>query len=224
MLGANRDYLASEGQTTDGRKFGFELGYDKTTNKAGQAFARSAFNGNITGLLWKSDGDDIRRKYDFMYDNANRLLQADFTQQNAEDHLWNNSKVDYTVKLGDGTLDPTKAYDVNGNILRMQQWGLKLTGSTWIDNLTYHYYQGELSNKLMAVGDDKGSGLGDFNDKNTSGNDFGYDANGNMVADLNKDIGNVSLNLSDNMSTPGAITYNHLNLPAIVAVKGDNGS
>ncbi|OQP38770.1 hypothetical protein A4H97_18810 [Niastella yeongjuensis] len=225
LLGINRNYLSTEGQTTDGTLFGFELGYDKTANKAGELFKKGAYNGNITGMLWKSDGDDIRRKYDFIYDNANRLLEADFTQQNAEDHLWNNSKVDFTVKMGDGTLDPTKAYDFNGNILRMQQSGLKITGSAPIDNLTYHYYKGELSNKLMTVSDDKGSGLGDFNDKNnTIGvNDYGYDANGNMVTDLNKGIGDASLNPGDNMSTPGPITYNHLNLPATIAVKGDNG-
>ncbi len=34
LLGANRNYLVTKGQTSDGILFGFELGYDKNTNKA----------------------------------------------------------------------------------------------------------------------------------------------------------------------------------------------
>jgi RHS repeat-associated protein len=238
LMGVNRNYLTTEGQTSDGVLFGYELGYDKTDNKASNAFAKSAFNGNITGLLWKSDGDDIRRKYDFTYDAANRLLLADFTQQNREDHLWNKSKVDFTVKMGDGavlsdgSLDPTKAYDANGNIMQMQQYGLKVTGSTQIDDLHYKYYKNDLSNKLQYVSDLSGGGtpatgpvagtLGDFADGNGSGNDYGYDANGNMVIDRNKRIGTTVPN--DDMSTGGAITYNHLNLPVSITVDDGNGN
>ena len=224
LLGMNRNYLGTEGQTSDGTVFGFELGYDKTVNKAGQDFVKSDYTGNITGLLWKSDGDDIRRKYDFTYDATSRLMQAEFMQQNGDDHQWNNSKVNYNVKMGDGTLDPTKAYDANGNIIRMQQWGLKVTGSTPIDDLRYQYYKGEVSNKLMAVSDNAVGGLGDFTDNNTSGNDYGYDANGNMVTDANKRINITGVMPDATMSTGGAITYNHMNLPVEIKVKDGNSN
>ena len=73
MLGMNRNYLLSEGQS-GAFKFGFDLGYDKTINKSNQVFAGTGlFNGNITGMVWKTDGDDVRRIYDFTYDAANRL-------------------------------------------------------------------------------------------------------------------------------------------------------
>ncbi|MBO9204672.1 MULTISPECIES: DUF6443 domain-containing protein [Niastella] len=222
VQGMNRDYLTIEGQTTDGVLFGYELGYDRTANKAGEAFAQGTFNGNITGMLWKSDGDDIRRKYDYTYDAADRLMRAEFKQQNTNDHLWNNSQVNYNVVMGDGTPDPTKAYDANGNILRMQQYGLKVTGPAQIDDLRYHYYKSELSNQLMTVSDGLGGGLGDFEDNNSTGNDYGYDANGNMVIDLNKQIKGVA-NPDQNMAaTDGAITYNHLNLPAEIKIKDKN--
>ncbi|OQP59655.1 hypothetical protein A3860_36405 [Niastella vici] len=229
LLGVNREYLGIEGQTNDGILFGFELGYDKATNKAGQNFAASQYNGNITGVLWKSDGDDIRRKYDFTYDAANRLLRGDFTQQNADDHQWNNSQVNYNVMMGDG-IDPTLAYDANGNILWMRQWGLTVTGSAPIDDLHYSYYKTNKSNKLSAVTDlatggtpptgSTGCRLGDFADKSTNGNDYGYDVNGNLVTDLNKKLIGTA---DENLTSGGAISYNHLNLPATIEVKTDNG-
>ncbi len=36
-----------------------------------------------------------------------------------------NSIVNYTTKMGDG-IDVNTAYDNNGNIKKMQQWGLKI--------------------------------------------------------------------------------------------------
>ena len=49
----------------------------------------SAARIRISGIVWKSYGDDIRRKYDFRYDAANRLLKGDFEQQNTSDHASN---------------------------------------------------------------------------------------------------------------------------------------
>lgn len=221
LLGMNRDYLATQGQTSDGLKFGFELGYDKTTNQAGQDFGAAQFTGNITGMAWKSDGDDIRRIYDFGYDAANRLLKADFKQQNDNDNLWNNQQINFSVKMGNGS-DPDSAYDTNGNILRIQQWGLKGFASEKIDDL--HYTYNAYSNKLKNVIDgknDETTRLGDFRSseaymtalgapKTSSTTDYSYDYNGNMKTDLNKDI---------KSDTADGIEYNHLNLPTRIRVK-----
>ncbi|MCS3795084.1 DUF6443 domain-containing protein [Niastella sp. OAS944] len=219
ILGVNRNYLGVEGQTNDGILFGYELGYDKTVNKAGQAFNKSEYNGNITGIMWKSDGDDIRRKYDFTYDAANRLLRGDFIQQNADDHLWNNLKVNYNIKMGDG-IHADQAYDANGNIKRMQQWGLKVTTSPQIDDMLYSYYRN--GNKLSAIAEQGAAAtdhkLGDFTDNNTTGNDYGYDANGNMVTDKNKRINGQATDVTN----AGAITYNYMNLPQQIAVHDAN--
>jgi RHS repeat-associated protein len=235
LLGINRNYLTTEGQTNDGVLFGYELGYDKIINKAGKDFVKGAFNGNVTGMLWKSDGDDIRRKYDYTYDPSNRLLLADFTQQNAEDHLWNNSKMNFSARMGDGTLlvngnlDPTKAYDANGNILRMKQWGLNGGVNAPIDDLHYQYYKNGFSNKLQSVTEFATGGtaatgpagiLGDFADRNSTGNDYGYDGNGNMIIDLNKRLEGAIP--AAEMSSGGAIKYNHLNLPESITVKDGN--
>lgn len=229
MLGMNRDYLITEGQTSDGRYFGFELGYDKLTNKSSRNFTGTGeFNGNIGGMIWKTDGDDIRRKYDFRYDPVNRLLKADFEQHNANDHAWNNSQVNYSAKMGDGT-DANTAYDYNGNIKTMTQFGWKLGAVSTIpvDNMRYTYVAN--SNRLKSVKDfnnDVLTKLGDFKTNTTHPQsatktalttsstqaqfdaitDYAYDVNGNLTTDNNKSI--------------SSITYNHLNLPSVITVAG----
>jgi RHS repeat-associated protein len=225
LLGTNRDYLTSNDQTTDGKLFGFELGYDNLTSKAGNNFTAAQYNGNIGGMTWKSDGDDIRRRYDFSYDGANRLLKAEFKQNNSGTTTWNKTLADFTVQMGSSGADDGTAYDANGNILKMKQWGLKLTGPTQIDNLTYTYHAG--GNRLKAVTESgtgtTDHGLGDFTDKNTSATDYGYDRNGNLVIDLNKQLkGTVAPNTD--MLSGGAILYNHLNLPTQITMRNDAGT
>ncbi len=223
MLGMNRNYLTANGQSGTNR-FGFELGYDKLTNSSGRNFSNAAqYNGNITGMVWKSDGDDVRRMYSFTYDAANRLMKADFIQHNnySNDNTWGTNLINYTAQMGDG-INPATAYDANGNILSMTQFGWKAgaSPSTPIDQLTYGYITN--SNRLRAVVDqqnDPNTVLGDFRTPAThpqngtknlaninSITDYSYDVNGNLTQDHNKAI--------------SSITYNHLNLPQTINITG----
>ncbi|MBL7732001.1 MAG: hypothetical protein JNM88_12545, partial [Chitinophagaceae bacterium] len=205
MLGMNRDYARD---ASSSNYFGFDLGYDKASNNliGGQTYANPQYNGNIEGMVWKSKGDGEKRRYDFYYDAANRLLRGDFTQYTGGSFN-QTAGVNYNMKMGDG-INVTSAYDDNGNIKRMQQWGLKLTGSVQIDDLAYSYEY--ISNKLKRVTDtytDPTTKLGDFKDgTNTGTDDYSYDVNGNLVSDNNKNI--------------SSITYNHLNLPSVISVTG----
>jgi RHS repeat-associated protein len=220
VLGMNKNYIkeSTESGYTE-RWFGFELNYDKdgyatTLNKQ--------YNGNAGSMLWKSTGDDKQRKYDFGYDPTNRLLKADYTQKNASS--WNTSEgLNFSMQMGDG-INPTSAYDANGNIKSVTQYGWKVTGSSIIDNLTYNYTAN--SNKLLNVIDganDASTKLGDFRtsllhpnqNKNSSTIDYTYDVNGNLKKDLNKDIGTPSLE---------DIVYNHLNLPQSITVRTTGGT
>jgi RHS repeat-associated protein len=108
----------------------------------------------------------------------------------------------------------------------MNQRGWKLGGSVTIDSLLYTYF--DSTNRLKNVWDrtnDTATRLGDFRssgaymrsllqNKTAAATDYNYDANGNMVRDLNKEIGTSSAN---------GITYNHLNLPSVVQVKNNSG-
>lgn len=193
------------------RWFAMDLSYD-------WGYQTNQLNGNIAGMRWQSNGDKAERSYGFGYDKVNRLLFADFKQNTSG---WNNSAgIDFTVKMGTLGTDDGSAYDENGNIRIMQQWGVKGTGSTQIDYLTYKYYDN--SNKLQNVVDtynDPQTALGDFRTSNnhpgkvnpaTTRVDYTYDANGNLLKDLNKDIGTATTN---------GIVYNHLNLPWQITVQ-----
>ncbi len=213
LLGVNRDYIKG---ITNTNYFGFDLGYDKPAHLiSGASYSNPQYNGNIEGMTWKSKGDEEKRKYDFVYDAANRLLLANFTQYTNGSFI-PNAQVKYDVVMGDGS-DPTSAYDDNGNIKKMQQWGLKINSSSLIDDLHYNYMFN--SNKLLNVIDfanDESTKLGDFRASNfyqqntpvktDATVDYTYDANGGMIQDLNRDI--------------ASITYNYLNLPVHIQVLG----
>lgn len=200
LLGVNRNYL----QTLSSSKayFGYELAYDKPLSILSVNYNEPEFNGNIAGATWVLKGDQQRRRYNYGYDKVNRLLKADYIQQVDNSNEWNNSQLNFTVKMGDGE-NPQTAYDENGNIKWMQQWGNKPGSSAVkIDDLNYDYGTNDLTNKLNKVTDIAGVQLhlGDFEDgTNTDPNDYDYDANGNMITDKNKAI--------------TGIVYNYLNLP-----------
>jgi len=204
LTGINKNYVRG----TATHYFGMELAYDKQTSIApGAGYTQAAFNGNITGLVWKSAGDGVGRKYDFSYDNVNRLLAASYLDNHSGG--WDSSAMSYSVyNLG---------YDANGNILSMSQKGFKIGAPTGlIDQLIYSYQP--TSNKLLQVADshnDETSQLGDFHYKGTKpsfnystgqGFDYSYDANGNLTTDNNKSIDKIS--------------YNYLNLPELVHMNG----
>jgi RHS repeat-associated protein len=197
LTGINKNYLA--GSATD--YFGMELGYDKPASAVGiTTYQNLTYNGSIAGTVWKSAGDGVGRKYDFQYDNTNRLVSADFNQADGST-FDKNAGIDFSVS--------DLSYDANGNILTMHQNGFKLGGSSPIDQLGYRYEPN--SNKLAAVTDtanDQNSLLGDFHYNPTTKDtaDYSYDANGNLTKDNNKSI--------------GSITYDYLNKPVSIHVNG----
>lgn len=217
LKGINRDYAANDNSHgANNRWFGMDLSYD-------WGFGTNQLNGNISGNKWRSKGDGQQRAYGFGYDGANRLLFSDFNQYTASN--WDKTAgINFSSVMGDGS-DANTAYDANGNIKAMLQYGWQLGGSHPIDSLTYTYYGS--SNKLQNVIDgrnDAQTTMGDFRTsaispystgKTTAALDYSYDANGNLTRDLNKDIGNLA--------TDGII-YNHLNLPWQVKFRSASGT
>ncbi|MHA4808472.1 DUF6443 domain-containing protein [Flavitalea flava] len=199
LTGINKNYVGASSVNY----FGMELSYDKTASIASTtSYLNPAYNGNIAGTIWKSAGDGVNRKYDFTYDNVNRLTGAAFLQ-NTSGASWDKSKIDFSVDL--------LGYDANGNIKGMRQKGFKIGGSASIDSLIYSYQNTGNSNKLMVVIDganDQNSKLGDFkyNPVTKTATDYTYDNNGNLTIDNNKSI--------------TSIVYNYLNLPTQVNMKG----
>ncbi len=200
LLGMNRAYVKDT--TSTANWFGFDLGYDKTyfyINGSLKTYAAEQHNGNIGGMMWRSTGDDMLRKYDFTYDAANRFLSADLNQLNSNSFS-KAAGIDFSVS--------GISYDANGNLLNINQKGWKLGGSVTIDSLLYGYNAN--SNKLNYVNErinDTTTRLGDFKEyTNNTSQDYTYDGNGNLAKDANKKI--------------DTIVYNHLNLPDSIHVTG----
>ncbi|WEK34866.1 MAG: DUF6443 domain-containing protein [Candidatus Pseudobacter hemicellulosilyticus] len=213
LTAINKDYLKGI-QTTD-RYFGMELGYDKNGFEGTYS---PQFNGNISGMIWKNEGDQQKRKYDFSYDAVNRLTGALFGQYAGGA----GTEAQYNTAAGVNFSVSNLQYDGNGNILSMRQMGLKGISSTLVDDLSYTYYEG--TNRLKNVVDasnDAQTKLGDFRSsqlylselggtKTIAAVDYSYDVAGNLVKDMNKDIDQADAN---------GIEYNHLNLPTTIHVK-----
>jgi RHS repeat-associated protein len=229
LLGINRNYLNSattiaitNAIPAPGNYFGEELAYDKLTSYSPMTYAAAQLNGNIAGSVWKSTGDAVPRKYDFTYDQANRLTAANFAQITPS----NGQAVDYFVGL---------AYDANGNILAMNQKGYRLGSPTGlIDELVYTYYSGsnQLRNVVDAVNNSQ-TISGDFrsssaymtalgNNKTGAAYDYAYDNNGNLTTDQNKDIG--TLNNSTGAVVNAGIVFNYLNLPQTITFNNNKGT
>ncbi|MEL6252632.1 MAG: DUF6443 domain-containing protein, partial [Bacteroidota bacterium] len=174
--------------------FEFSLAYNDNSIDIGGA-GTDMFNGNIAGMSWKTALDNEKHSYSFSYDKVNRLKTA-------------NYGVGGSYTINQGRYDVSLDYDRNGNISKLLREGKDSNSSFGtMDSLSY-FYKSDNGNRLARVKDNAGStaGVEQFFDGNTSGDDYIYDANGNVTEDKNKGI---------------SIAYNHLNKPTLIT-KGSN--
>lgn len=174
--------------------------HEKLSYDAG--FSKSMLSGNISGIMWRGNGNTAPvRYYSYDYDKLNRMTGADFGEHapGSAINSWSNSVNDFAVS--------GLSYDINGNLLSMNQRGPGTSGPVNMDQLSYQYEAN--SNQLINVTDNgMASTAPDFHDGNTGGTrDYEYDPNGNLEIDRNK-----------NITTP--ITYSSLNKPEHIAVSG----
>lgn len=215
LTGINKDYaLKTAGNYNKWEHFfGMYLGYDNRDN----VFNASNLTGQVTGQVWNTLGDDAQRRYDYTYDNAGRLSKADFTEKKHTGDAWSNAAMDFSVNGNGGKI----TYDLNGNLLSMLHKGVLpgTTGSIQVDNLSYTY--ASFSNKLQSVTDNMtnttvNGQFGDFKDgTNGASPDYVYDANGNVVIDLNKNAKDLN-----NVVGANGIRYNYLDKPEQIRIAG----
>ncbi|RAI88514.1 RHS repeat-associated core domain-containing protein [Algoriphagus yeomjeoni] len=162
-------------------------GYTQTNYYQESGATAPRYNGNISRIDWGgkegSGGAFKTRTYNYIYDHANRLKTANFTAS-GEANRFNVTGI---------------TYDANGNIYSMVRRNQRATSDyNVVDDLEYSYNR--FSNRLSQVKDNNLSTnytAKDFKDWGTAA--YGYDENGNMTANVDKEI--------------TLITYNHLNLP-----------
>ncbi|MFZ1807622.1 MAG: RHS repeat-associated core domain-containing protein, partial [Cyclobacteriaceae bacterium] len=185
LTSMNNAALDTNPATNDdtGDLFGLELGYNNSIGTGNDEL----YNGNISAIKWSANqgvGTVKQHAYNYSYDPMNRIKSANF-QKNIG--VWAPSN-DFQVSGFD--------YDLNGNIKALSRKGDK---GADMDVLTYNYGDNETHGNQLRWVLDAAPGQKGFVDGNSSGDDYLYDANGNMTTDKNKNI--------------TAITYNHLNLP-----------
>jgi RHS repeat-associated protein len=211
MTGINKDYaLDNNNYNQWDHYFGIYLGFDNTAN----ALITVQLNGSLGGVAWKSQGDNTPRKFDFIYDPLGRLTQATFKQRKKPaDANWQSTEIDFSTTV--------EYEDANGNLKSMKHMGVMpgVNAGIVVDDLHYSYLPTTISgltgNKLRQVDESGTLGnnnglLGDFKEVNST-QDYFYDANGNLVKDLNRNIKNGSAQ---------GVIYNFLNKPEKIFIEG----
>lgn len=145
------------------------------------------YDGNISSMTWSADSSDLRG-YRFFYDGFSRLTDAVY----AEGCPLNENPNRFSEHV--------TSYDKMGNILALKRYGqTSADGYGLIDDLNLSYN----GNQLKAVNDNAinpvyADGF-EFKDGAKQDVEYFYDANGNLIKDLNKKIADIE--------------YNYLNLP-----------
>jgi len=202
-----RELVEREVETFYRNTWGATLANDDDNDLYAQHFnynhftaANPQYNGNIANSTWRVRGKD-KQHYEYAYDDMNRLRSANYK---AIDGNGNNYNI--------AGYNMAATYDLNGNINTMWRKGSTAennmgfaTAFGVIDNMIYSYANN--SNTLLKVSD-SGLNTDGFKDGTNTGNDYTYDANGNLKTDANKNITNI--------------TYNHLNLPKVITFANGN--
>lgn len=195
------DGYASNDDTND--YFGMELLYNTTESGLSNS---SYYNGNISAIKWKGAGATVGatdvKSYKYTYDKSDKLKTSSYQMKGAS--AWDKEANVY---------NENQTYDHNGNILTLTRnqnqrglTGLTVTSTPQlIDNLTYTYNSAN-GNSLQKVEDavTVSIGKGDFKNTVTQTDEYTYDTNGNLTADLNKGISNVTYNF---LGKPTQITF-----------------
>ncbi|WP_051697972.1 DUF6443 domain-containing protein [Prevotella sp. 10(H)] len=149
------------------------------------------YNGNISAMNWKVQGETTPRGYAFTYDNLSRLTVAYY--------LYNGSVVN--------SFNASYEYDKHGNMTTLKRRGR--TSATQagelIDNLTLTYNGNQLTKAEDAIGTISLAESADFKNYSNVAVEYTYNKNGAMTKDLNKGITDIQ--------------YNSLNLPRQMDIK-----
>ena len=172
--------------------FAFAINYkDTVANNVGGTIV-PLYNGNIAETSWRSDTDNVLRRYGYSYDKLNRLTTSVYQKP--------GNAVPVTNMYNE-----SMRYDKNGNIKELKRNGdydSNIYAAVQIDHLEYGYKSGN-PNQLLTVTDHTNSPKGFADDSITDPTDasvdYAYDSYGNMISDENKNI--------------TSIIYNHLDLP-----------
>lgn len=152
----------------------------------------SLFSGNISAQSWQC-GNEVKHGYHFTYNSQSMLTDSEYSEGDR-------------LNDGRGNYDESLSYDKMGNVQSLLRSGLLDDGSYGlIDNLSYSYHGNQLLKVDDAAVGPYYQGAFHFVDGADEAVEYEYDANGNMVRDLNKGISSISYDLNNQ---PCKIEYN----------------
>lgn len=152
----------------------------------------SLFSGNISAQSWQC-GNEVKHGYHFTYNSQSMLTDSEYSEGDR-------------LNDGRGNYDESLSYDKMGNVQSLLRSGLLDDGSYGlIDNLSYSYHENQLLKVDDAAVGPYYQGAFHFVDGADEAVEYEYDANGNLVRDLNKGIISISYGLNNQ---PCKIEYN----------------
>ena len=170
--------------------------------------------GRLVKTTYCVNGSDKRELSVVDYDNYGRILLENIMGKDEVLYDYNaqNMLTDSGYNEGDrqndgqGNYDESLSYDKMGNVQSLLRSGLLDDGSYGlIDNLSYSYHGNQLLKVDDAANGPYYQGAFHFVDGADEAVEYEYDANGNMVMDLNKGISFISYDLNNQ---PRKIEYN----------------
>lgn len=170
--------------------------------------------GRLVKTTYCVNGSDKRELSVVDYDNYGRILLENIMGKDEVLYDYNaqNMLTDSGYNEGDrqndgrGNYDESLSYDKMGNVQSLLRSGLLDDGSYGlIDNLSYNYHGNQLLKVDDAAVEPYYQGAFHFVDGADEAVEYEYDANGNLVRDLNKGIISISYYLNNQ---PRKIEYN----------------
>ena len=170
--------------------------------------------GRLVKTTYCVNGSDKRELSVVDYDNYGRILLENIMGKDEVLYDYNaqNMLTDSGYNEGDrqndgqGNYDESLSYDKMGNVQSLLRSGLLDDGSYGlIDNLSYNYHGNQLLKVDDAAVGPYYQGAFHFVDGADEAVEYEFDANGNMVRDLNKCISSISYDLNNQ---PRKIEYN----------------
>lgn len=170
--------------------------------------------GRLVKTTYCVNGSDKRELSVVDYDNYGRILLENIMGKDEVLYDYNaqNMLTDSGYNEGDrlndgrGNYDESLSYDKMGNVQSLLRSGLLDDGSYGlIDNLSYNYHGNQLLKVDDAAVGPYYQGAFHFVDGADEAVEYEYDANGNLVRDLNKGIISISYDLNNQ---PRKIEYN----------------
>ena len=152
---------------------------------------KALYNGHIAAMSWQSANKAVQG-YQLEYNSQSMLTDANY----GEGQSLGSNKERYDEHL---------SYDKMGNIQMLLRYGLRDDNKYGlIDNLDYTYNGNQLTKVDDALKGPYYAGAFHFVDGARASVEYTYDANGNMVKDLNKSISIIQYDINNE---PRTISY-----------------